>query len=377
MKQCANYYIFGADYSTPAAYTGKLYTPEIITQHVGFNQYDISFDCYKTNENIIVTYTTIAKITIQKAKIPASFTDQPVTITQDNGLTALTTWWAVLDQANNGTDVRAYSDAACTTELKRYAVYVDVANKLIELGVKIPAMSNAADYVFYLKAGDTPKANDTDVFPTTDQYYPLQTTTPTDYGPNAVTGTGTDISASAGKVGNGSNVNNTNSVISGLERALETTWSLGFWIQHAQHRESNREIFVKGYYIAEGNYKVWQLYFNTSGKLAVWIGRNGADITATSTAVYDDNVLRHIAIVSDSGYIDLYVNSVFVEHLYFGSGFEQDGYATILGNWLSNGYPVIALIDSLRIVKRNFSSELPLIYNMESDPTTFATAELA
>jgi hypothetical protein len=111
--------------------------------------------------------------------------------------------------------------------------------------------------------------------------------------------------------------------------------------------------------------------------LAVWIGRNGADITATSTAVYDDNVLRHIAIVSDSGYIDLYVNSVFVEHLYFGSGFEQDGYATILGNWLSNGYPVIALIDSLRIVKRNFSSELPLIYNMESDPTTFATAELA
>lgn len=324
----------------------------------------------------------IAKLTYHKEYIPDTFTNQPIVITQDMGLTALTAWWAALSQGNNGTDIGVYSDAACTTALKRCCVYVDVANKLIEMPVKIPSMSSAADVVIYLKAGDTPAANDADVFPSTDQYYPLQTTTPVDYGPNAVTGTSVNSTNGAGKVGNGLSVNSGGSIV-GLERALgdsNNSWAIKFWIKHAQHRETNRLIFSKGYYNSAGDKVLFTPYFDTNGKMHIWCTYPGSYETDIAfTSVYDDDVLRSFTLVlnpSSDGYAWLYEGGIFVEKIampYFG---VYNGYATLLGNWFSGGNDLLGLLDSVQIMSRPPSAnEIALIYDNENAPGTVASAE--
>ncbi|KPK76403.1 MAG: hypothetical protein AMJ79_06705, partial [Phycisphaerae bacterium SM23_30] len=91
------------------------------------------------------------KITIDYNKVTGALTDHPVLVTGDN---IPDNFWNYVK--SDGSDIWAQGVVGSEmTVWESEVVFIDVANKKLELWVKVPSLSSVADTVFYINYGDT------------------------------------------------------------------------------------------------------------------------------------------------------------------------------------------------------------------------------
>jgi hypothetical protein len=276
-----------------------------------------------------------------------------------------------------GLDIRFF-DTDNLTELKRTIVYFSAGTSKCEIHVQIPAINTASNKVIYCRYGTVyTRANDSDTFAATDRYYPLQTATPTDYGPNGSSGSSTLATVVDGKVGKGLSLANTTSRLDGgLEFNAGSTWSIGLWIKVASTGQ-NKFILTRGYYNNGVDKNYYRMWLGSDGKLNWTFAKNGQnDFGGTTPSAYDDNAWHHLVFVCASNTSVLfYADGQYVETWnisgYIGT---YTGYATIFGNWFGYGAQLNGLVDSIRYYVRQLSAaEILTIYNNENSQNSFAS----
>lgn len=304
-------------------------------------------------------------------------------------------------QNANGYDIYFYSDSTLTTRLAAERVVYNATTGVVEFHVKIPTLTTATDYVFYMAYGDSSIATD----PNSDATYGKTSTwnsnfkgvyhyadgttlSVADSTATGNNGTNTGITATTGKVDGGANASSTvtNRIDYGDFSAVESisTYTMSCWLKPAALTTAYAYLnFVKGSGATSGVGHVTGGPADATTSGILHIVRNGGNTYGyTGTGKLAVGTWAYLTAVYDGGQatnatkLKIYINGTqetltFVGTIPTTTPSNSDN-AGSFGSGIAQVFE--GVIDESRIsVNAQTSDWINTEYNNLSSPSTFYT----